>query len=138
MKTNYYLHINEGGLSSPSIINLKDIGIDDLKNFRNRPNQIINALDDFLDWSKSSWEDPDREIFLDLIVFQTDNGTRGIETRQTLHSVTKDGIRNGLHDRVVIRYFFLIDEDIRKADPTSEVYYEVSEEDVEHSSYNIF
>ncbi len=142
MQTNYYLHINEGGLSSPTIINLKDLGIDDLKkvDFKDRPEKIINALDDFLDWSKSSWEDlescdirvsnPDREIFLDLITFQTDNGTRGIETRQTFHSVTED--------RVVDRYFFLIDEDIRRADPTSEICYEVSAEDVENSSYNLF
>jgi hypothetical protein len=141
MKTNYYLHIDEGGLSSPYIINLKDLGIDFKKvDFKDRPEKIINVLDDFLDWSKSSWEDleccdikvstPDRQIFLDLIPFQTDNGIRGIETRQTFDSVTKD--------RVVIRYFFLIDEDIRRADPTSEVYYEVSVEDVEFSSYNLF
>ena len=148
MQTNYYLHINEGGLSSPTIINLKDLGIDDLKkvNFKDRPNKIINALDDFLDWSKSSWEDlescdiqvstPDREIFLDLFIFQTDHGTRGIETRQTLDSDTEDDDKFVI--RVVDRYFFLIDEDIRRADPTSEVCYEVSAEDFETSIYNLF
>lgn len=141
MQTNYYIQINEGVLSSPTNINLKGLGIDDLQkvNFKDRPERIINALDDFLDWSKSSWEDLEScdikvkrsngEIFLDLIPFQTDNGTRGIETRQRFVTVRDDG--------VVVRYFFLIDQDIRKQDPTSEVCYEVSAEDVEYSIYHI-
>ena len=137
MKTNYYLHINEGGLSSPSIINLKEFGIDNLLevDFNDRPEKIINALDDFLDWSKSSWEDleccdivvsnPDREEFLKAIPFQLDSGARGIETRQDLE------------DRVFIRNFILVDEDVRKSDPTVKAFYEVSDEYLEYY-FNIF
>jgi hypothetical protein len=137
MKTNYYLHINEGGLSSPYIINLKEFGIDNLLevDFNDRPEKIINALDDFLDWSKSSWEDleccdivvsnPDREEFLKVIPFQLDSGARGIETRQDLE------------DRVFIRNFILVDEDVRKSDPTVKAFYEVSDEYLEYY-FNIF
>ena len=140
MLTNDYIQINEGGLSNPSSINLKTFGIDDLQkvDFKDRPERIIFALDDFLDWSKSSWEDLEccdiivkrsgGDIFLELIPFQTDNGTRGIETRQAIdNDFTK----------VFTRYFLLVDEDIIKADPTAKKFYEVSEEYIEYS-FNLF